>query len=470
MTERIPKSLMVAGAGFAALVLAFVAFSRPGYFTNQSYLAGLILIEFLIAAIWFYQRVFFPVIIVAFLLAGVDLPVGAVWTEARWLFLAVGALVGTLILLKDRGYHFGLFHAVASFAVLGALVSATVSRYPGVALLKVLSVFLLFLYGGTGARVAVIGRENRFFTGLLMGCEIFVGATAAFHLVGIEVMGNPNSLGAVMAVVAAPLLLWGVLVEENPRIRRRRGALFALCMYLELSSHSRAGLAAAFCACGLLCLALRKYKMFVEGVIILIILLAATAIFRPEVITSMTSSVLYKGSSSEQGILASRQSPWKTAIESIKEHPWFGTGLGTTAEESDPAAEQGKYASNTGVTTENGSSYLSILHGVGVLGSIPYFLLLMLLMGRIIRTLIVMRRSSSAAHGAFALAIVILAGMIHAVFEDWLLAPGNYLSVFFWSIAFVFVDLTSRSMLPSFVASWPSRARPRTVPGAAPTA
>jgi O-antigen ligase len=240
-------------------------------------------------------------------------------------------------------------------------------------------------------------------------------------------------------------------------------------MYLELSSHSRAGLAAAFCACGLLCLSLRKYKMFAEGVIILIILLAATAIFRPEVITSMTSSVLYKGGTSEQGVLASRQSPWKTAIESIKEHPWFGMGLGTTADGNDPAAEQGKYASNTGVTTENGSSYLSILEGIGVVGSIPYFLLLVLLVRRIILTLNFMRRSPSAAHGAFPLAIVILAGMIHAIFEDWLLAPGNYLSVFFWSIAFVFVDLSSRSMLPSFVVNRSPRAILRTVQGAAPT-
>jgi hypothetical protein len=30
--------------------------------------------------------------------------------------------------------------------------------------------------------------------------------------------------------------------------------------------------------------------------------------------------------------------------------------------------------------------------------------------------------------------------MIHAAFEDWLFAPGYYLCVFFWSMAFVFVD------------------------------
>jgi len=29
---------------------------------------------------------------------------------------------------------------------------------------------------------------------------------------------------------------------------------------------------------------------------------------------------------------------------------------------------------------------------------------------------------------------------VHAGFEDWLFAPGYYLCLFFWSMAFVFVD------------------------------
>lgn len=90
---------------------------------------------------------FLPVIIVAFLLAGVDLPVGTVWTGARWLFLAVGAVVGTLIVLKGRRHHYGLFHAIAAFSVLTALISATVSKYPNVASLKVLSIVSLDAIG-----------------------------------------------------------------------------------------------------------------------------------------------------------------------------------------------------------------------------------------------------------------------------------------------------------------------------------
>ena len=105
---------------------------------------------------------------------------------------------------------------LALFAVLAALVSAAVSRYTSLSFSKVLSLFLLFIVRGDwsdGSRSA--GRENRFFSGLLTGCEVFVAAIAATYFVGMEVMGNPNSLGAVMGVAAAPILLWGTLLEQQ---------------------------------------------------------------------------------------------------------------------------------------------------------------------------------------------------------------------------------------------------------------
>ena len=95
MIERIPKSVVVAAAGLGVLALAFFAYSRPGYFANQSYVTGLLLFQLVIAAVWMYRRVFFPLILVGFLWAGVDLPFSSVWTSARWGVLGVGALVGT---------------------------------------------------------------------------------------------------------------------------------------------------------------------------------------------------------------------------------------------------------------------------------------------------------------------------------------------------------------------------------------
>ena len=163
--DRIPKSVLIGAALLAPVFLIYVAYSQPEYFNSQVYLGGLVFLEFLFCAIWMYRQVFFPVVLMAFLFSGTGLPGG--WTAARWAVLAIGALVGCAILAKDRRLSFGLFHGIALFAIIAALLSAAVSKYPGFALLKALSVLLLFVYAGTGARLAVAGREQRFFAGLL---------------------------------------------------------------------------------------------------------------------------------------------------------------------------------------------------------------------------------------------------------------------------------------------------------------
>ena len=59
LTERIPRLFYIAVAVFCPLALLFVAYKRPGYFTNQTYLGGLLLLEFMAAAVWMYRRTFF---------------------------------------------------------------------------------------------------------------------------------------------------------------------------------------------------------------------------------------------------------------------------------------------------------------------------------------------------------------------------------------------------------------------------
>lgn len=451
MTERIPRSVFIAAILLAVSALGYAAYSRPWYFTSQTYLSGLIFLEFLLAAVWMYRRFFFPVVLVTFLFAGINLPVGRGWVSARWVVLGVGALVGLLIVLKDRMHDFGFFHLVAFFTVLTGLISAAVSQYPDVALLKMLSILLLFVYAATGARVAALGPASNFFNGLLIGCEIFVGANAALYVLGVQAMGNPNSLGAVMGVVGAPILLWGVLVGGEPSVYRRRLLLYVICMGLAFMSRARAGIAAALLSSAVLCVASRRYKLLIEGTTVLVIVLAALALFRPEAVSSLTSSVVYK-SNNGQGILASRISPWQTAADNIRDHPWFGMGLGTTMNGTDADDGQGAFASSGGVTRENGSSYLAILAGVGIFGAVPAAILLILLITKVVRTLSLVHGSDSVAYPAVVLAVVMIAGIVHAAFEDWMFAPGNYLCVFFWSLAFVFNDLASP--LPRIAFNW----------------
>jgi len=421
--------------------LGYFAYFRPWYVANETYLGALILLEALIGAIWMYKRAFFPVVLLAFLLAGVDLPLASVWTVARWAFLGIGAFVGCLMLFVTQRLRFVPFHFIAFFAAATAALSAFSSSYPWVVLAKALSLLLLFVYAGTGVRMAVIGREQRFFSGLLLGCEIFVSLLAVIYATGLEIMGNPNSLGAVTGVIGAPILLWGAFLEGKNLTKYRRWLLYGICMYLLFHSQARAGLAAALISCGLLCISLRKYKVVVLGLIFLLIMVAIAGIFAPDALTSVTKSTLYKSGEQSQGLLASRREPWQTAIDNIRLHLWLGMGIGTTMSENQAGGEEQRlFASYSKVTAEHGSSYLAILSGVGVFGAIPISLLLVLLLSKVQHTVRWMRTFQTPWHPAVPIAMLVVAGLVHAGFEDWMLAPGNYLCVFFWSLAFLLID------------------------------
>lgn len=464
MTERIAKLALIAATILSVPIAVYLAYSRPGYFTSPVFLGSFLLAETMLVTSWLYRRIFLPVVLLAFLFAGIDLPVGGFWTAGRWFFLAVGAAVGSFIMLKERGHHFKLFHGLALLAVSAALVSSAVSHYPGFAMLKATSLMLLFLYAGTGARLAAAGRESQFVSGLLLGCEIFVAAMALFYLAGVEAMGNPNSLGAIMSVFAAPILLWGMLIDDTPIVHHRRMLLFALAIYLTFHSQARSAILAAFISCSLLCLVLRKYRLFAHGIVILLIIMTAAAIFNPDAfwatVSSTKESVIYKNKDASLGVLASRQSPWQHAMQSIRQHFWFGSGFGTTDNGVDASAHLSKFSTIEGVTSENGSSYLTILSWVGALGVVPFLFVLVSLLAKIVRTCFWMLNTGSPYHLAVPLAMVVLAGLIHASFEDWLFAPGYYLCVFLWSMAFILVDYAPWAPLPSFSHPW----RPRFVP------
>ena len=92
-------------------------------------------------------------------------------------------------------------------------------------------------------------------------------------------------------------------------------------------------------------------------------------------------------------------------------HLWFGTGLGTAETFKDSKAESsGMFSSSADVTNENGSSYLAIVAGVGILGAIPFALLLLVLLSKVLRTLGWLRETGNACHPAVPLAMVVVAG------------------------------------------------------------
>ena len=471
MKNRRWRRLVLISVGSGGIAFLLLTRGR-GYLADPGMLAAIIVLELVAAALWRYNTRFFPVLLGAFLWAGVSVPFGVVWETGRWFVLGIAALAGCLLYLEERQLHLTAFHLAAFISAGTALVSAAVSAAPQVALFKSLSLVLLFLYGATGARLGAWGREARFLADFAIGCEgfVYVAAVAYFGL-HYSLLGNPNSLGAVMGVVAVPLFLWGVLANGD-RIRRARFT-FALSVALLLlfSSYARAGIMAAAVSCWLLCLTLRRYGQLAKWTAIALLLAVIAASFVPreqQASPSLAATFLYKGQR-EQGLLGSRKSVWDEAVTVIRDHPLLGVGFGTSkTSDEETRTQPTAFQSQAPTTREHGSSYLAITEWVGLLGDLPFVCLLLMVVAKAVRVLLVLRRYGSVASPVVPIALIVVAGLVHAAFEDWLFAVGYYLSVLFWSFAFILVDLAPRQAAPVVVASenvqfpWPGD--PRSLP------
>jgi O-antigen ligase len=439
------RVLRIAGVVLGLLLaLYFLRFS-VGRFADVTFLGGLLFLEVLIACVWKYEERFFLLTIIAFVWAGVGIPLHGAWTAGRWAVLAAGAVVGFIVWIRKSHAQFSTFHLIALFCAGSAFVSATTSPLPQMAALKALSLFLLFLYGSGGARAAMFGREERFFKGLLWGGEVAVYGTAlAYFGLSYRFWGNPNALGTAMSIGAFPILFWGWVTSEPGPARWRRLAALLLCTYLVFFSLERAGMAAIVLVTLAFCFCLRQYKVLMKGAMLAFGVVAVAGMVNPvalnESAISLRDAVLYKGHK-EVGVLGSRRSPWDKTVSNIKEHPWFGTGYGTSLSGEDTVVGFRTTASTADTSREHGSSYMAIVEWVGLLGVLPFVVLVGLNAFHVLKVGLWLRRTGHASHYSVPLAMVLLAGFIHANFEDWMFAVGSYAAIYFWSLSFILLDL-----------------------------
>jgi O-antigen ligase len=445
--QAVDKALRIAVAGVPVmLVVALIVLARsvPGYFNNQEYLAGFIFVQILLVCLWSYDRLFFPLLMIAFLWAGMDVPMKEPWTMGRWIVLGAGAFVGFARVLRMGVQRYQFFHMAALLCVASALVSATVSALPQFSMMKAFSLFLLFLYGASGARL-VLRVPDRFFQGLVLACEVSVYLSAFSYIVlGSEIWGNVNSLGAVEGVVATPLLLWGALVAPTKNLRVRRAIACLGALYFVYFSLARAAMLGAALSMLVLLVGLRRNKLIVQGLVGAACVIAVTAIAAPrhfdEMKTSFVEGIIYKGHQAE-GVLGSRVTPWQETVRAIRESPYFGSGFGTSIARDKPFGEGGQFSSTSVTNREHGSSYLAITEWVGLLGILPFALLIFLVMQAIVRVYLFLRQTRNTDHYSVPLMMIMIAGLTHAGFEDWLFAVGYYLTVFFWVLVFLLMDV-----------------------------
>jgi len=281
----------------------------------------------------------------------------------------------------------------------------------------------------------------------LLACEISVYVSALAYALGFEIWGNANSLGAVEGVIAAPLLLWGALVAQTKNLRVRRTVACLGALYLVYFSVTRAAMLAAALSMIIMLLAVRRNKLILQGLAAACCVLAVTAIATPDRFderkTSFVAGVIYKGHQAE-GLLGSRLTPWQETVRIIQRNPYFGSGFGTSIAGDKPFGEVGTFAT-TSIKREHGSSYLAIAEWVGLLGILPFAVLIFLVVLAIIRVFLFLRRTGNASHYSVPLMMVMIAGLAHAGFEDWLFAVGYYVTILFWVLAFLLMDVMPES-------------------------
>lgn len=438
---------------FPAMLISFglllvLAQRRPGFFANPTVLGEVLALEIVLVGLSHFESAFFPLLMASFLWAGTSLPFHAAANSLRWLFLGVGALGGFAIWIKNsRSHRFVAFHLVALFCVASALVSAAVSELPRTALLKVLSLFLLFLYASAGARLAIVGREKQFITGLVLACEWLAYLSAiSYFVLDFSVFGNPNALGAAIGVVAVPVLFWAALSAQTRALRWRRFLPLLLSAGLLYLSNSRASILGATVAVLVLMVATRQQRLLFQCAAMCLFILTVISVVNSshmdDFVSSITHRIIYKDSSAGHEILESRLSPWAQTLAVIHQHPWFGSGFGTSElEGARPNSIPSPVRTTPGWNREHGSSYLALTEYLGLLGALPFVLLLLMLSRRLIRAFRWIRSTANPSHVSVPIALVLIAGLVHAGFEDWLFAVGSYLCVFFWICAFLFIDL-----------------------------
>lgn len=148
-------------------------------------------------------------------------------------------------------------------------------------------------------------------------------------------------------------------------------------------------------------------------------LLIVSAILAIPVADRVTTGLIEKqqGNLSAGSTFSSRQSKWDNRWDEFNSSPLLGVGFGAV----DPKYTN-DYNANGGI--EPGSSHLSVLSMTGLLGFIPYLLI-------ILSAYNVVRRNKRDVVAGFRLSML-LSCMLYAIVEGHALFAGGFLFLMFW--------------------------------------
>jgi hypothetical protein len=381
---------------------------------------------------------------------------GAFFNNARWVVLGAATLVFPLrfVLLRRQATYptkAGLFDylLILFIAISGATLLNTISVAMTALKLGALSCVLYALSQGIYRLSDLYGPASprRLIAGLLSFAAAPMVVSALGFVFGfgpsavrlgrfVGLLGNGNA----WAVLAAMVLPWGACllfrkVRPWSGARFAQGAAVALLGYLLLLSGSRAGLLGGLVAFSLLAV-VHLDRRVGAAVLLATFFFTVRAVADPAYIPRTVQKYLYKHTVGQGDLFQSRLEPWKRAEQNFREHPWMGYGFGITS------ATQVSWTPDTqsgAGTVETGSSFWGTLGQVGILGAAPLFAAILLLACRAVRFCWLVRDPWLTGVCASLLALV-----VNAVFEGWLLAPGSFTTFYFWGQCFLLNGMMSR--------------------------
>lgn len=265
----------------------------------------------------------------------------------------------------------------------------------------------------------------------LAGIQWMFGiASVAALLIGRQVaasrlggLSNPNSLGAV-GTVAASLWLWDLVERRNWTDVAWWGRLLIFLAALGVigatgSRSSQAGFVAALVIAGMFVRNRRRLLGIVTILVLPSVLLLA--------FWQADSVTLLRSRWRNDTLLESREKPWSDSIAAWKKNPWIGYGFGVC----DMQENWQGTLSSVGIVRD-GTGYFGLLESVGVLGVLPFGILLILAGVRVCQ--VGLRRGVPAESWlpAMKAGTLFIALSVHHVGEPWLIGPGMVLNLLFW--------------------------------------
>lgn len=264
----------------------------------------------------------------------------------------------------------------------------------------------------------------------------FVGAVVAFGGLLAVALGtlpsgryaglfvNPNTLGTASALLF-PFALLGAFESRLRWARVLNGLTAALLVGEAAAAASRGGLLAITAA--YLYLGSSQFRTVGRRTRLAVLLL-------PALLGVVVSLVVIDPN--RLSLIDSRTTLWGVFPQVFLERPLLGHGFGTTQLLLRPFAPITGYLAPGGVDFHN--SYLNVLSDMGTVGGILFALLL--------------ARAARRHLAEPALTAVIIAGVVSAAFESWLLSVGSGFSFAFW-FALIGVASAQRCRRPNPVTT-----------------